>query len=358
MNNIKVLKEERNALYDQLDEIRSTADPAELGKVLDQIQSLNEQIDGGEKRDKGVKIEMESREQKQQNEEKRNFEQYLRGEERMATTSEGAAVIPQSVSDQLILQMAEVSPFFNQAKRFPSQSGSLKIAKEDSSAAGTFIGEGESLPEDTLSLGYAELTQKRVGAAQPLSNQLINDSAIDIVGYTVERLSRKIAKAAEQSGLVGNGGTQFNGITNDPDIETVTVSSAATMDDMVDLMTSIHPEYLDGAGYFVSRPFFNEISKWKDGNSHFYVQNGVVNGRPTFTLLGMPVYVSDALTASTPAVFANVTASYAILVKDGINIKQIVDSENALRGSQLLVADAYLDGNVYNSQAAAKLVVA
>ena len=108
----------------------------------------------------------------------------------------------------------------------------------------------------------------------------------------------------------------------------------------------------------MSREFFNQISKLKDSNGHYYMQNGIVNGRLSYTLFGAPVYVTDSLPATTPVIFGSIQESYAIMVKQGLALQHVTgDTTQALRGSQLLVLDGYMDGAVYNPQAISKLTV-
>jgi len=89
------------------------------------------------------------------------------------------------------------------------------------------------------------------------------------------------------------------------------------------------------------------------------MQNGVVNGKITYTLLGLPVAVTEGLDeTTTPVVLANLAEGYSIMVKQDMKLQQIVDGPNALRTSQLIVADAYMDGAVTNPAAIVKLNVA
>ena len=62
-----------------------------------------------------------------------------------------------------------------------------------------------------------------LGAATQLTNQLINDSGVDIVGYTNERLSRSVGRAIERGILLGakvgeEADQTFRPITKDADV--------------------------------------------------------------------------------------------------------------------------------------------
>ncbi|MBN8211095.1 phage major capsid protein [Bacillus sp. NTK071] len=287
------------------------------------------------------------------------FEQYLRGQveaRALTTTNEGTAVIPENVSSFIVKRMEEVSPAFQQARKIESVAGSLKIPKENDAITGGFFGEGENIIEEQLSFEEVKLNQKRLGAALAITNQMVNDSGVDITAYSQELLARRLAKTAEQAIFVGDGVKQFNGLLNEPGLASVE-TTAVVMDNLIELYTSIHPDFIAESAFYMNRDLFNQVAKMRDGNGHLFLQNGVVNGRVVYQLLGVPVHVTEALPAANPAVFANMKEAYTIMVKKGMALNNIVDTTQALRGSRLLVADSYMDGATVNSQAVAKLTV-
>src|SRR5699024_12832976 len=92
-------------------------------------------------------------------------------------------------------------------------------------------------------------------------------------------------------------------------------------------------------------------------SGHFYVQNGVVNGKPTRTLFGAPVYVTTSLKdAPSQIIFANAYEAVAVMIKQSAGLQLIVDTNNALKGVKTLIYDMYLDSAVVNYQAIAKLI--
>lgn len=376
--NLKAMIEKRNGLLDQADEmvnvaekeVRSLTDEekTKFSGLKKEIEDLNKQISEEEvRRAEGdvteEKLEEREMETNTKELEIRGLEQYLRkqdGEEVRAlqTTAQGGAVIPENVEGTIVLKMEETSPVFARARKFASVAGSLKIAKETSGTVAGFVGEGSNVLEGTISFDEVKLTQKRVGAAISLSNQLINDAAVNVVDYSINLLARRAGKAVEKSILVGAGGEEFAGIINEAGIAHVDVTGTVGVDHLLDVYNAIHPDFLAGASFIMQRKFFNQIAKLKDGNGHFYMQNGVVNGKLTYTLFGAEVIVTDALPDTTPVLFGSVEEAYAVMIKKGFALQHVTgDTTQALRGSQLLVLDGYMDGAVYNPQALAKLVV-
>lgn len=377
--NLKALMEKKNELLTQADELvniaekevrsLSDAEEAQFRSLTAEIETLNSKIIEIENlRKEGEKIEnVEERNMENVMEkELRGLEQFLKkqdGEEVRALqkTAAGDAVIPENVEGSIILKMEETSPVFARARKFPSVNGTLKIAKETATSAAGFVGEGEDIAEQALNLGEVKLTQKRVGAAISLSNQLIHDSAVNIVDYSINLLARRAAKAVEKSILAGTGANEFAGLVENSEMAKVTVSGAVGIDDLMELYNSVHPEFLGNSAFYMARSFFNQVAKLKDANGHFYLQNGVVNGKLTYTLFGAEVCVTDALVfagTGTPVIFGSIEDGYGVMIKKGFGLQHVVgDTTQALRGSQLLVLDGYMDGAVYNPQALAKMVV-
>lgn len=372
--NVKEMIERRNSLFEQADEIldkvkkenRAMATKEENSKLQNiqrEIEGLNASIEASETQ-QGKKMEDRSMDKKQLEAERRGYEQFLRhksGEERaqyVNTAEENSGVIPVSIADQIIEQVESISNVFQQAQKFNSAAGELRVPRDSSRDQAGFVGENEEIPSLRAKFDYAKLTQRRVGGAITLTKQLINDTSFDIVGFSVNKLARQVGLAVEKASLKGQSeNDQFEGILSPKtleleDLEKVTIPEAVTYDDLINIYNSIQPYFLDGSQWIMSRALFNEIVKLEDGNGHKYVQGGVVNGRLQQLLLGLPVVVSDQLTKEDGIIFGKVSDAYGIMVKDGFELQYVTgDTQQATNGTELLVFDGYMDGTVINPQA-------
>lgn len=373
--NVKEMVEKRNALFEQADKIldkvksekRSVASKEEndkLQSIQREIEGLNTSIDAIENTKQGEKMEDRSMNTKQLDAERRGYEQFLRhksGEERaqyVNTAEENSGVIPVSIADQIIERVESISNVFEQAQRFNSVSGELRVPRDSSRDQAGFVGENEEIPSLRAKFDYAKLTQRRVGGAITLTKQLINDTSFDIVDFSINKLARQVGLAVEHAALKGESDNdQFEGILSPKSIELedlnkVTIPEAVTYDDLVNIYNTLQPYFLDGSQWIMSRELFNEVTKLEDGNGHKYVQGGVVNGRLQQLLLGLPVVVSDQLTKEDGIIFGKVSSAYGIMVKDGFELQYVTgDTQQATNGTELLVFDGYMDGTVINPQA-------
>lgn len=372
--NVKEMIEKRNSLFEEADEIlnkvkkenRAMATKEENSKlqsIQNEIEGLNTSIEAVETQ-QGEKMEDRSMDEKQLKAERRGYEQFLRhksGEERaqyVNTAEENSGVIPVSIADQIIEQVESISNVFQQAQKFNSTAGELRVPRDSSRDQAGFVGENEEIPSLRAKFDYAKLTQRRVGGAITLTKQLINDTSFDIVGFSVNKLARQVGLAVEKASLKGQSeNDQFEGILSPKtleleDLEKVSIPEAVTYDDLVNIYNSIQPYFLDGSQWIMSRALFNEIVKLEDGNGHKYVQGGVVNGRLQQLLLGLPVVVSDQLTKEDGIIFGKVSDAYGIMIKDGFELQYVTgDTQQATNGTELLVFDGYMDGTVINPQA-------
>lgn len=376
MANMKQLIEKRNELFEKSDimldgiekENRSVnnKEAKELNAIQDEIRGLNSQIEYLEKQENEKQTEARSMENNK--EVRKGMEQLLRkqeGEERaqyVNTTSDGKAIIPVNIANEIIEHAESLSNIFGQARKFNSVSGELRIPRNDSSDLAGFVGENEEIPSLRTKFDFVKLGQRRVGAAITITNQLVNDAGFDIVGFSIAELGKQAGRAVERAALKGTSeNDQFEGILSPKTLELanlnkVALSAEVKYDDLVDIYNAIQPVYLDGSQWIMSRALFAEISKLEDGNGHKYVQGAVVNGRLQQTILGLPVVVSDQLTKEDGIIFGKVSEAYGILVKNEFKLQYVVgDTQQATNGTQLLVFDGYMDGNVINPEA---LVVA
>ncbi len=380
MATIKELKEQRNNALDKMDEIKlkvnangtgsearslTEEETSEFRSLVNEVSAIDTQIE--EIRNlKGNKVE--ERDMAEQNlvEQRSAIQSFIKNDkaelEKRAqyvnTTQDGSVLIPEQIADEILRKMEETSPVFEQSRKYPSIEGTLKIAKENTDDQAGFVGENEEIPSIALKFGHVTLTQKRVGAAVTLTQQLLNDGAVDLLGYSANLLARRAARAVEKSIFKGEGGEKgFVGIfsdqvTDSQDLNKVKISASVTADELADITGSVNPAYLDGAAFYMSRELFNQIRKIKDGTGDFLLQSRDVNGRIGQTILGFPVYISDVLAKEDGILFGNIGNAYGVMIKQGFALKHVNgDTQQTLNGTQLLAFDGYMDGNVINPEA-------
>ena len=381
--NFKALKEKRNSLVAEMESMLQTAETEVRALAIEEqekfTQLKNEIADidntiaiAEEKRSEATvevvdnKIEERGTEMEFTKEmETRGIEQFLRkeaGEEvRAMNMTSGGALVPTHLYGEIIEKIFEVAPLFAKTRLFTPVNGQLDILAEDDIEKATFVGDMENLTANDFTTKKVSLKQKRVGSAIELSQHLVNDSGIDVVNYSVSLLAKRIAMALDR--VIVNGQTSANqpeGLLSAPaecDIEAAS-KSAIDFDDVLEVYNNMSPQLIGGSCWIVGRKEFNKLVKLKDATGNYYVVKDIANTATPYKMLGLPVFVTDAMPANTGAgnervlILVNLEAAYATMIKKAVELKSVVgDTTQALRGSQLLVMDMFCDGAIINSQA-------
>ncbi|WP_425536482.1 phage major capsid protein [Bacillus thuringiensis] len=375
--NLKQLEERKQELLFEADEIeqsktteqRSFTPSEQLRQeaILSEIQKINDKINSVESRNLSQRKEETIMNTKQNafETEKRGLEQFLRREDgdevrsMTTTTNTGTLIIPTSLSDYIVEQLSESAPLFSLTQNFSPVSGSLTVLRERDLGLAGWFGEGQNINLSDFEMEKITLDQKRVGTAIELSQQLINDSGIDVVGYATKLLTRRLGYTVDAAILIGDKAKgEFEGILNDATIGDITTASSTsiTIDELLELSNSIHPDYVKGGVFIVNRQVFNMIAKMKDGNGHYYLVKDVAETGVTYRLFGQPVLIQENMpnlvAGKRAVVFANLYEGYATMTKKGQTLKYIDnDTANALKGTNTIVLDAYMDGKILNPNA-------
>lgn len=272
-----------------------------------------------------------------------------------STPANGGVTIPKQVATDVIAKLGEQAPVFGLSRQLPSTTGVLTVPRQGSLEASSFTGELENLSQLKPQFETVDLTQKRVGAFIQLSDQILNDSAVDLVSYSVDYLAQSLGRALEKNILVGlpKGFSPVIGHIAPENEVTFANVAAPTVTEIIDLTNALNPEYLAGAVFVVSRNVYNAMSKMADGDGQllFFRNQTAFAGHPTFA--GFPVYVSDSLTgAASEVVFGNFGRGYDVMVKEGIALKTVADdTTQVLAGGKLLAITGYMDGAVVDPYA-------
>lgn len=380
--NLKELKESLNEakaskkelLTKAVVEVRSleASENEELRQLDEKISDLQNQIQTAEEElrsnvvEETIKTEGEMKMSKELNE-KRAIENFLRNgvvEEEVRATNTSAnntAIQPVYIHNEIVRKLEEVAPVFSKAKQYQATAGELKIPRESASNLWEygFVGEDADVSEHAFNFDTVSLKQVRVGACVKVTQHLLNDvDSIDIVGYVVDMLARRLGATLDHHAIVGTGvqGEDLQGLAGltkaTHGINEVAVS-ALDSDALMDAIHSMHPALLDGAEFLVSRATYNAIAKLKDASGQYILklERSVAPEAPQYRAFGFPIHVSDSV-EDNRVYFVNINRAFATMVKKGSQLVRISnDTQNALRGTHTFVIDAYVDFRLRDPQA-------
>ena len=265
------------------------------------------------------------------------FEKYLRtgnkeieGLEKAAIgTGQATVLIPTILSHEILKEVKEVSNFLMKGKFYTGSGDYIKIpVRNEITGANQIVKEGQGNTQDGT-LGYTHI-ELRAGYRQvryPITDELVQDSAFDMVGELKEAISEEFGQTLSELTVKGpyNASTeQFiegfltNATVTGAAITTATVKKV-TADDLVKLETGMKASYRKGSAYYVSPKLYEEMKLWKDGDGRYLWMN-ILEGA-TMKFNGYPVYVEEFLedidTGKYPAVFCDFGKGYAYYQKKG-----------------------------------------
>ena len=380
LNKVKMLREKRNDLVSELNDMlqnvtetrslnnEQTEKVHQLEKQIDEltikIQTTEEEMRSNVV-EENIKTEGEMKMSKELNE-IRAIENFIKNgvvaEEIRATntSANNTAIQPVYVHNEIVRKLEEVAPIFSKAKQYQATAGELKIPRESASNLWEygFVGEDAEVSEHALSFDTVSLKQVRVGASVKVTQHLLNDVEMDIVGYVVDMLARRLGATLDHHCVVGSGvqGEDLQGLANltkdDHGINEVE-ATAVDSDVLLDAIHAMHPALLDGAEFIVSRATYNAIAKLKDASGQYILklERSVAPEAPQYRAFGFPITVTEDV-EDNRIYFVNIGRAFATMVKKGSQIVRISnDTQNALRGTHTFVIDAYVDFRLRDPQA-------
>lgn len=218
------------------------------------------------------------------------------------TTTEGGFTVPSEVASMVIDKLKAFGGMREVATVISTASGvAMNWPTSDGTAdVGAIVGQNTVVNSADITFGTIGLNPFYYTSNQiALPLELIQDSAIDVVSYVVQRLATRIARIQNTHFTVGAGTTLPDGVMVKAGIgktgttgQTLTVTYA----DLVDLKHSVNRAYRANSRYMMNDLSVAVVSKlvdttgrpiWTPGDAE-----SIVNGKPD-TLCGYPVAIND-----------------------------------------------------------------
>jgi HK97 family phage major capsid protein len=189
-----------------------------------------------------------------------------------------------------------------------SSGENLLVPKTTGHGTATLVAEAGPFLENDPQFAQVTLTSYKFGQLIQVSRELVEDTAVDLLGYLARAAGMAIGVVTEGFFVTGTGSAQPEGIANSPTVgKTGTTGQTLTViaNDLIDLYHSVFDQYRTRAFWIMKDSSAAVIRKLRDdtggaGLGNFVWQPGLVAGTPD-TIFGRPVVTS----ASMPAMAAN-----------------------------------------------------
>lgn len=262
------------------------------------------------------------------------------------TTTEGGYTVPAEIAAMVVDAMKAfggmrsvsqvISTAGGNALNYPTSDGTAEVGEivaENAAASGLDITFG------TVAVNPYKYSSKKIA----LPVELIQDSAIDVVAFVVNRLATRLARITNTHYTVGTGSSQPYGVmaraaTGKTGATGTSVS--VTYDDLVDLIHSVNSAYRGRGARFMMRDTSVAVIRkikdtagrpiWNPGSDE-----GIAGGVPS-TICGYAYTVNDdvaAMAANAKSIAFGDFSQFVIRdVANSTNLRRFDDSAFALNG--------------------------
>jgi HK97 family phage major capsid protein len=206
----------------------------------------------------------------------------------------------------IVWPRAQVWPMTTQKIQWPKLDQDLTEDNEDffGNVRMRWTEEGHSKPSTKAQFGMLTLECHEISAFTPVTDILLQDSAINIGNLLVQLFQGAYWHYTDRVFLRGFGATRPMGVLNAPGVTTVSRVTSGTVGyaDCLNMQSQLPPMFDAGAVWFMKKQVFNTLRKEKDDQGRPIMELG--QGYNNFGegvagyMLGLPVVMSDYKTSA------------------------------------------------------------
>ncbi|QGN96939.1 phage major capsid protein, HK97 family (plasmid) [Piscirickettsia salmonis] len=255
----------------------------------------------------------------------KNFFAYMRGQNSgvdiragqvEGTDNKGGYLVPTKLQTTLI-EALEEQTVMRQMCRIIQTDSTTELPMADSYGAATWTG-------DTFK--KKSIKAYKLSRMLKISDELLADSAINIGAHIAYSFGRSFGEAQEKAFLTGDGTGKPNGLLNVAPIGvTAAAPTSITLDDILDLRSSVKAAYRRKASYLMHDSTYGSLLKMKDGNGQYIIQPDFKSGEGDL-LRGKRVNTSDfmdTLAAGKCAALFGDFSNFIIADRGGISLRRL-----------------------------------
>lgn len=279
---------------------------AEIEGINEEVRSINKTLEledqveqlGKDKNERGDDNSMNEELKTREAQERKAFENYIRGIETRngeLTPAAGSAgaLIPTTILDYVIRKVYDLCPVLDRSQKF-NVKGKLAVPYYPADSAHitvAYANEFTDLASSSGKFDTVELGGFLAGALTKVSRSLINNANIDIVEFVVDEMAKEIARFVEHEILNGTSG-KVTGLSTLSNSVTAASASAITMGELVKLQAAVKDQYQANACWIMNAKTRTAIYEALAGDDRLLFNFDPANGFRA-TILGKPVFVSD-----------------------------------------------------------------
>jgi HK97 family phage major capsid protein len=213
----------------------------------------------------------------------------------------------------------------------------LDLPVIDAKMTAAYVAENVNYTESNFTTIKKAFTAHKTAAYTDITEELLNDSVVDIAAEIVIDHARAHGKARADKHIVGNGSGQEEGIALPANWETTNnvktggVSTEPDFEDIITLYSKIKPGYQQNGSWIMNANTWANLLKIRDAGAtgkflYDGMQGMMVQDGSTGRLMGRPVYISEFMpdaggSASTAIFFGDLGRGYRIVDRTQVTFR-------------------------------------
>lgn len=244
----------------------------------------------------------------------------------LGTNSAGGYVVAPEFSTRVLEGIREQSPMRQIANVMSISGTEVYIPKLTGDVQPGWVTEIGPRPTSEPVFDQQKIEVFEQAVIVPVSQQLIEDSFIDLEAFLRNHIERKFGQMENAAFVSGDGNGKPTGFLDDPTIyEAVETANtgANIVADLIALYYSLPTEYARRAAWTMNRKTMAQIRGSLDEAGRMIWGDSLAAGAPA-TLLGRPIYemvdMPDLAAGSYPVAFGDFNVGYQIVDRIGIQV--------------------------------------
>lgn len=259
----------------------------------------------------------------------------------------GGYLVPDTYDDQLVMALTEQNVLRKLGKTIQAKQR-MEIPISFGGDNATWMPEGIPVTFNDAEFGKVVLDAHKLATSIRVSDELLEDSSIDLEKYIATTFAERISAAEADAFIHGTGKGMPLGLIYQATVGAVTAEEGKIeAEDLIDLQFSLGSRYRKNAVWLMSYEAYSTLRQIVHHNGDAIWCNGLEEGDPVL-LLGHPVYVSDHMDIVTPGAFPVMFGDfhfYWIAERGKRSIKRLVE-RYADRGQVAFVTSERVDAKL------------
>lgn len=246
------------------------------------------------------------------------------------TPASGGYVVAPEYSTKIIEKLVQFSPLRGLASSMTIGGNDVYIPTLDGNIAGGWVTETGARPSTEPTFGQAHFNVFEFAGYVPVSQQLLEDSFIDLQAFLAGHIVKQFGKTEATAFMVGDGNGKPTGLLDTPtDYTAITAADDGSdiIAKVIEAFYKLPGAYAANGSWLMRRETMGLIRAAADNATKGTLwSDSLANGTPA-TLLGRPVYESVDMSllptvagTTYPIAFGDMASAYQIVDRVGVGI--------------------------------------